>query len=343
MKKLAIAAALVATLGAAIPAPRAEAQVSISVSLGSFYDELSPYGSWVECRWGECWVPRGVPDDWQPYSNGHWIYTVYGWTWVSDDPWGSDPYHFGAWDFVGRWGWVWVPGTVWAPAWVTWSYSDRYVGWAPMPPTATFGSSGYSGRPVVVSESRYVFVPSSRFVGANVRSAREAPRLNAEILRQATPATRFDVSGGIVRNVGVPLAAVQQATPRRIETREIGLARTSPRSLSPTGGLSPAPVSIVAPRSEIEARATRSVPEPRPAPEQHASQRPPEIPYRERATPRERPPEPQGFSPRPRSTPSPNSDRSLRSSPDPRFSRSRRSPRGGRLRPEARRERSTRR
>ena len=35
-------------------------------------------------------------------------------------------------------GWIWYPGTRWAPAWVDWRCSDRYYGWAPLPPAATF-------------------------------------------------------------------------------------------------------------------------------------------------------------------------------------------------------------
>ena len=142
MKRIAMATLLMGALGMLVPAQQAAAQVNVSVSIGGFYDELSPYGEWVDCDYGDCWVPRGVGEGWQPYTNGEWIYTRYGWTWVSGDPWGGDPYHYGTWAFIGRHGWVWVPGTVWAPAWVTWSYSDSYVGWAPMPPTVAFGRTG---------------------------------------------------------------------------------------------------------------------------------------------------------------------------------------------------------
>ena len=171
MKRITVATFLLGTLGMVIPAQVARAQVSVNVSIGGFYDELSPYGEWVDCRYGECWAPRGVGAGWQPYTNGEWIYTRYGWTWVSDDPWGGNPYHYGTWAFVDRYGWVWVPGTVWAPAWVTWSYSDSYVGWAPMPPTVTFGRAGYSGTPVVVNQTQYVFVPTNRFVGTKTYCA----------------------------------------------------------------------------------------------------------------------------------------------------------------------------
>ena len=49
----------------------------MNVSIGGFYDELAPYGQWVDCSYGQCWVPARVASDWQPYSNGQWIYTQY--------------------------------------------------------------------------------------------------------------------------------------------------------------------------------------------------------------------------------------------------------------------------
>ena len=258
MKRIAMATLLMGALGMLVPAQQAAAQVNVSVSIGGFYDELSPYGEWVDCDYGDCWVPRGVGEGWQPYTNGEWIYTRYGWTWVSGDPWGGDPYHYGTWAFIGRHGWVWVPGTVWAPAWVTWSYSDSYVGWAPMPPTVAFGQTGYSGRPVIVSETQYVFVPTNRFVGTNVSSVRMEARRNAELFRQSKPMTRFDVSGGVVRNMALPLATVQRATKSKIETREITIAKTTPRPFSPGVAGKAGHVGIVAPANEMKAvRASR--------------------------------------------------------------------------------------
>jgi hypothetical protein len=279
MKRAALATIFLGALGMVIPAPEARAQVSVTVSVGAFYDELSPYGEWVDCTYGECWVPRGVGAGWQPYTHGHWIYTRYGWTWVSSDPWGGNPYHYGTWAFVGRHGWVWVPGTVWAPAWVTWSYSDSYVGWAPLPPTVVFGSSGYSGRAVVVNQAQYVFVPTNRFVGTNVTSVRVEPQRNAEIFRQAKPATRFEVSGGIVRNVAVPLATVQRAMGGKIETREISTANTTPRTVSSGGAAQSGRVAIVAPARDMKAArvagqtaASAQHQQPQAKQEQHAQQ-----------------------------------------------------------------------
>lgn len=249
MKKLSITTLFLGLLATGFSAQPTQAQVSVSI--GRFYDELAPYGRWVDCSYGECWVPERVVADWQPYTNGEWVYTEYGWTWVSYDPWGDDPYHYGTWVFIAGYGWSWVPGTVWAPAWVTWTYSDNYVGWAPLPPSVVFGASGYLGRPVVVSSTRYVFVPTNRFVGTNVSSVRVSPQQSATIFRQTTPITRFDVSGGIVRNTALPLETIQRATRKRIETRNISVAKTAPRPVTAWTRGDRRQVSIVAPAREV--------------------------------------------------------------------------------------------
>ncbi len=60
--------------------------------------------------------------------------TEYGWTWLSDYPWGWAPFHYGRWDFDNSFGWFWIPGNEWGPAWVTWRRANGYYGWAPMSP-----------------------------------------------------------------------------------------------------------------------------------------------------------------------------------------------------------------
>ncbi len=63
-----------------------------------FHDQLAPHGRWVAAgSYGNCWVPSGVAAGWEPYVDGQWVYSDYGWTWVSDDPWGDIPYHYGTW------------------------------------------------------------------------------------------------------------------------------------------------------------------------------------------------------------------------------------------------------
>ena len=253
MKKFAIRALLAIAAATVFVEHAAQAQVNVSVTLGGFYDELAPYGRWVGCSYGQCWVPARVGADWQPYSNGQWIYTEYGWTWVSDDPWGGNPYHYGTWTSIAGLGWAWVPGTVWAPAWVTWSYSNSYVGWAPIPPTVVFGASGYAGAPVIVSQTQYVFVTTNNFVGRNVSSVRIPQQQSAQIFRETRPVTGFAVSGGIVRNTALPMATIERASKSKIETRSIQTARTAPRAVSS----GTAHFAVVAPASEMKAVAAQ--------------------------------------------------------------------------------------
>src|SRR2546430_2460408 len=128
---------LVATILFATDLPSARA--AVSVSLDFFYDNLAPYGRWLEVGdYGYCWQPSDIDQGWRPYADGRWVYTDAGWTWDSDEPYGWAVYHYGRWVRVARAGWVWVPDTEWGPAWVSWRSSERHVGWAPLPPEARF-------------------------------------------------------------------------------------------------------------------------------------------------------------------------------------------------------------
>jgi hypothetical protein len=109
----------------------------VTISFQTFYDELSPYGDWIyTSEYGYVWQPYfDRPEDFRPYSsNGDWVYTEYGWTWVSDYRWGWAPFHYGRWYFDDYFGWLWIPGNEWAPAWVTWGSYNNYWGWAPLGP-----------------------------------------------------------------------------------------------------------------------------------------------------------------------------------------------------------------
>jgi hypothetical protein len=254
MKKIVLAAILFACTFA-ILAPQAAS--ASTVSLSYFHDTLAPYGRWVVvARYGEVWVPSGIARGWDPYWDGEWLWTDYGWTWASYDPWGDIPYHYGTWAWVDPYGWVWVPGTIWAPAWVTWAWTDSYIGWAPVPATFVISSSGYVGSPIVVAATRYVFVPATQFVGVNVSTVRVAESRNTTILPQARTATRFAVSGGIVRTTASPpLDFVQRVSGKRVERSGTSRLKAPPTTLS-AARVSGKRFGIVAPASERTTRAT---------------------------------------------------------------------------------------
>ena len=112
------------------------------VSYQVFYDELSPYGTWVGItNYGYVWRPN-VDAGFTPYStNGYWAYTDEGWTWISNYPWGWAPFHYGRWYDDPTYGPFWIPDNEWGPGWVTWRITDGYYGWAPMGPY--YGNSYY--------------------------------------------------------------------------------------------------------------------------------------------------------------------------------------------------------
>jgi uncharacterized protein DUF6600 len=165
---------LVAGIGQKVKAQDAE------VSYQTFYDELSPYGQWVnDAQYGNVWVPN-EDGDFRPYgSRGHWVMTDYGNTWVSDDPWGWACYHYGRWTYDSYYGWVWIPGYEWAPAWVSWRYGGGYCGWAPLGPGVSITSSN-------CPTSWWVFVQPQYMYQNDCYQHWRGPSYNSGFIRQAS-------------------------------------------------------------------------------------------------------------------------------------------------------------
>ena len=103
-----------------------------------FEAALARHGTWVDTpELGHVWIAARAEtgDDFVPYrTNGHWVFTEFGWTWSSNWSWGWAPFHYGRWAFLATRGWCWIPGSLWGPAWVAWRASRSYVAWAPLPP-----------------------------------------------------------------------------------------------------------------------------------------------------------------------------------------------------------------
>ncbi len=112
--------------------------------------KLSPYGRWENTpEYGRVWVPSNVPPDWQPYTDGRWSYTNYGWSFAATVPWGLT-FHYGRWAHGPSLGWYWVPGYTWGPGYVAWNVSGDYVSWAPYGPYGYgygLGWYGWAGLP----------------------------------------------------------------------------------------------------------------------------------------------------------------------------------------------------
>jgi len=127
----------------------------VGPSMDDFHSGLDRYGRWVDTpEYGWVWQPTDVSSRWQPYWDGHWVWTTFGWTWVTDEPWGWATYHYGRWAPLAGAGWVWLPGRVWGPAWVAWRWGGGYAGWCPLGPRGV----------VVVQPRSWVFVQSVNFL-----------------------------------------------------------------------------------------------------------------------------------------------------------------------------------
>ncbi len=147
---------------------------SVQNSPSGTFGQLDGYGQWVDVQdLGTVWQPN-VSADWQPYSDGHWVWTSYGWMWDSYEPFGWVVYHYGYWDNDPQYGWIWVPTYQWVPANVNWFDQNGYIGWAPQPSPGFLNSHLYSDSP-----NYWVVVPQQNFIDNNV--SRYRTRDNAAI------------------------------------------------------------------------------------------------------------------------------------------------------------------
>jgi hypothetical protein len=217
------------------------------VSVNYFYDNLAPYGTWVDVDgYGRCWRPSVVVYNpgWQPYcDHGHWVYTDCGWYWFSDYSWGWAPFHYGRWFQHSRWGWCWTPDTVWGPSWVTWRYSDDYCGWAPLPPFAAYREGVgffYRGRNVGIgfdfglSVNCFTFVSIGHFCDPHPRRFRVGAMQVTQIYNHTTVINNFNVRDHRFVNHGIDPERITTVTHTPI--RPISIRDTaSPSGHGPRG------------------------------------------------------------------------------------------------------------
>lgn len=200
-------------------------------SYSTFYTRLEPYGDWIETDdYGYVYRPREAENSrWRPYTNGRWVYTDAGWTWVSEEPFGWATYHYGRWTRIRNVGWVWVPGDEWAPAWVSWRKGGQYVGWAPLPPEAHFdrasGIRNWSDNYYDVGPDQYVFVPTSDLGEQRVERVIVPEQQNVSIVNQTTNVTNITYSKTVIVNQGPSFDEVRKQS--RVPIQQLKLQRES--------------------------------------------------------------------------------------------------------------------
>lgn len=192
-----------------------------------FYNYLSPHGIWVASSpYGYVWVPRHMGRGWRPYTSGRWLWTDYGWTWISYDPWGWIPYHYGRWGWDKRLGWFWVPGTVWGPAWVTWRWNNLYIGWAPLPPEAEFVmGTGITGLPYDFPGNSWIFIEGRYFQNEYIDRYVLPFERNTTIIRFTVNKANLSVMNRRLINPGVDIEQVRRVTRGDVSKYELEDAR----------------------------------------------------------------------------------------------------------------------
>ncbi|MBS1120814.1 MAG: hypothetical protein H6Q90_3042 [Deltaproteobacteria bacterium] len=189
-------------------------------SVDVFYDQLSPYGVWVdEPRFGLVFLPD-LPR-FVPYTEGHWQYTNIGFVWISIEPFAWATSHYGRWAYSPTYRrWVWRPDTVWGPSWVEWRQFGDYFGWAPLAPDISI-QIGYA--PPIES---WHFCGAAHLFDANVSRYYEPPHRVTELHRGSGPIQHYANVGGARVVVGPPAAVLREhhinVRPTAIDVRAAG-------------------------------------------------------------------------------------------------------------------------
>lgn len=206
------------TATAAAPAPASEGGLGEDVTdLAYFRHAVDNGGEWqTHARYGDVFVPK-VPADWRPYTVGHWVYSdAYGWTWISDEPFGWATYHYGRWTRDDAQGWMWIPGGDWGPSWVVWRQTDDAIGWAALPPGATFTGGRLSLDANAIDnasfEQSWVFIRPRYFARAQMSRYLRPAHWNKDLVdrSQARLGYARDDQTGQILNRGIPPEEVEK-------------------------------------------------------------------------------------------------------------------------------------
>ncbi len=223
-RTLVFAATFAAFLALSGSAQAAHRSIGLRVSFGAFYRPLAAYGQWIEVDPGVVvWRPVHVRPGWRPYMEGRWVWSDYGWYWVSSEPFGWATFHYGRWYYDDYYGWVWMPDDVWGPAWVEWRYNDSYIGWAPLPPYASFHIAfGIRfTRTWIAPHDYWCFVDYHRF-GSTIRYRDYVtPDHSRRLIGTTRGGAGYEIDRNRVVNRGVDRTFIEQRSGSTVERTEI--------------------------------------------------------------------------------------------------------------------------
>jgi hypothetical protein len=189
-----------------IPQSMPVARASLLPEYRFFYDALGDYGDWVLIEpYGYVFRPKVTFDAWRPFGNGFWAPTdLYGWVWVSAEPFGWATYHYGQWLYDPYQHWVWIPGLEWAPARVNWQAADDYVGWSPL----MLRGASYTQIPGGV----YSYVRAGDLADTDLQTKIVTEQDLGDQLAHARPIENLTQNHGVTFNRGPSMEWVERTT-----------------------------------------------------------------------------------------------------------------------------------
>jgi len=234
-----------------------------------FYDRLAPDGRWFyDDDYGYVWQPNVAEStsDWRPYADGHWVWTDRGWFWDSNEDFGWATYHYGRWIRVAGTGWVWVPGDQWAPGWVSWRQtdSDDYVGWAPLPPEASFsanvGFQPWCDSYYDIGPAAFAFIRIGDFGRPSYREFFAPQQQNLILINRTTNITNITYNNNVIYNNGPRYQRVsqlvQQQAGQQIPTYKINYAAQTQRNAAFKTAAQGNQLNVIAPPQKLKPIAT---------------------------------------------------------------------------------------
>ena len=247
----------------AVPEPESHAQAAESnnANYDVFYTKLSSdEGDWVQAgNYGYCFRPR-VSADWRPYRDGHWVWSDRGWYWDSNERFAWATYHYGRWANLEKTGWCWIPGHQWAPAWVSWRQSDEDVGWAPLPPEASYSEqqpiSSWSDSYYDVGPTAYVFINYSHWQEPSYANYVEPPERNFQIISETKNVTNIVTNHNVINNFGPPVQTIAAKTNQNIQQVKIALNPATGPQANYGQALKGSQLNVVAPAATLQTQAT---------------------------------------------------------------------------------------
>lgn len=192
----------------------------VVVSYDDFYQNLAPYGQWIEDpQYGYVWSPNEDGSFRPYYTNGHWAMTDYGNTWISDYPWGWACFHYGRWTYDNYYGWLWIPGQYWGPAWVSWRYGEGYYGWAPLGPGYEFAGD------YMCPNDWWVFIPPQYIYSGGYYRYWYGPRGNSHIIENTYYINNTYVNNNVTYVHGPRSRDVEQVTHQPVQVYRVNNSR----------------------------------------------------------------------------------------------------------------------